>query len=260
MEKHSLASILINLLGISITSAAKSAGLNTSAVAGWLKGIPGRLSQEKQDELLEKLGVSRRNLSVDRIHYWILKTGDLTPLKEILEWTAKPYEMIYCLPNKVDWRYRFSDLIKFPLLIRSIDSFSPVRIVLVRKPSIFVPDSEIQEEDSILIDSGLARWSLYGEISVVNKPLFERFKNKEVSVQEYDQLWNSLETAPRKGGTKASSDKISNFSWKEFGREMDQRGISPEEALQRIEGWSGAKQKGIQPEGEQKIISENQGE
>ncbi|AKS24106.1 hypothetical protein ABH19_10695 [Leptospirillum sp. Group II 'CF-1'] len=190
---------------------------------------------------MERLGVFGGSISPDRIHFWILKTGDLTPLKEILEWTAKPYEMIYCLPNVVDWRYRFSDLIKFPLLIRSIDPLSPIRIVLIRKPSILVPDSEIQEEDSILIDSGLARWSFYGEISVVDKPLFERFKNKEVSVQEYDQLWNSLETAPRKGATKASSDKISKFSWKEFVHEMDRRGISPEEALQRIEGWSGAK-------------------
>ena len=243
IDRRILIKALLNLTGRSASSLASETGLSRSNVTHWLKHGGSSVGIERQDELLERLGIFGGSISPDRIHFWILKTGDLTPLKEILEWTAKPYEMIYCLPNEVDWRYRYSDLIKFPLLIRSIDSLSTVRIVLVRKPSIFVPDSEIQEEDSILIDSGLARWSLYGEISVVNKPLFERFKNKEVSIQEYDQLWNSLEATSQKGGTKASSDKISNFSWKEFGREMDRRGISPKEALKRIEGWSGTKPK-----------------
>lgn len=61
-EKQDLAKDLLKLRNQSISSAAKECGLNPSNVAGWLKGIPGRLSQEKQVKFLEYLK-DRENMS-----------------------------------------------------------------------------------------------------------------------------------------------------------------------------------------------------
>jgi hypothetical protein len=71
MENQELAKKLLKLRHQSITSAAKECCLNTSAVASWLKGIPGRLSQEKQNIFLEYLGISvGETPSPHVVHSW----------------------------------------------------------------------------------------------------------------------------------------------------------------------------------------------
>ncbi|MHB8544746.1 MAG: hypothetical protein ACYC9S_12230 [Leptospirales bacterium] len=71
MENQELAKKLLKLRHQSITSAAKECCLNASAVAGWLKGVPGRLSQEKQNIFLEYLGISvGETPSPHVVHSW----------------------------------------------------------------------------------------------------------------------------------------------------------------------------------------------
>lgn len=241
LDRRTLIKDLIILNGRSASSLASETGLSRSNVTHWLKHGGSSVGVERQDELLEKLGVSGGSLSSKLVHNWILKSGDLSSVERILKWAGKkPYEMIYLVPDPVDWRYRGSDLVKFPLLIRSPDSISPIRIVLRRKPSILIPDSEIQEEDIILVGTGLVKWSQYREISSVKQDLYEKFIRKDISSQEYDQVWNSVSGEKMNGAisTKGESEKTPQ-TWEELVNQAKSKGISLQEASEKLFGKSG---------------------
>ena len=241
MDSRTLIKDLLILTGRSASSLASETGLSRSNVTHWLKHGGSSVGVERQDELLEKLGVSGGSLSSKLVHNWILKSGDLSSVERILKWAGKkPYEMIYLVPDPVDWRYRGSDLVKFPLLIRSPDSISPIRIVLRRKPSILIPDSEIQEEDIILVGTGLVKWSQYREISSVKQDLYEKFIRKDISSQEYDQVWNSVSGEKMNGAisTKGESEKTPQ-TLEELVNQAKSKGISLQEASEKLFGKSG---------------------
>ena len=64
----------------------------------------------------------------------------------------------------------------------------------------------------------------------LKKLIDEKIPEKNISIEEYDQVWDQLKDAKRKG----SDTNWRQFSWQEFIREMEKRGITPEEALKSI--------------------------
>ncbi len=84
MEERKLAKIILRLRYQSISSAAKECGLNPSNVAGWLKGRPSTLSQEKQNIFLRSLGFSGGSFSPHIVHIWKILFDDLSNFQKLL--------------------------------------------------------------------------------------------------------------------------------------------------------------------------------
>ena len=102
IDRRILIKDLLLLDGRSASSLASETGLSRSNVTHWLKHGGSSVGIERQDELLEKLGVSRGTLSPDKVHNWTLKTGDLLPLARVLDWAGgRPYEMLFLFPSPV---------------------------------------------------------------------------------------------------------------------------------------------------------------
>ena len=193
---------LIKLSDESPSRIAVKAGLHRTGLLRWLKG-GSDLGEKAKEKLLLALGVFGGTLSPHLVHSWVLKTGDLSPLIRVLKWANKEpfsFEMIYFAPKNLGSGIQFIkeilgnifsrfDLINFPLLIRSIEplSSSPIRIVIRRFPSHLVPVSSIQDED-VLIDSEIARWSEYGEIFMVEESLYKKFPEKNISKDFFYEL------------------------------------------------------------------------
>ena len=236
MKKQDLASTLLSLKKQSITSVAKTCGLNPSNVASWLKGIPGRLSQEKQDIFFGYLGISGGILSSDRVHFWSVKSGDLLPLARILNWSGgHSYEMCYLSSN-----IRPKDFIDFqtaPLLIRS--SRPPLKIVFRHTPPTLLPTTKIQQVDPVLVKTGIAKWRDIPKKTPdswpfikVDRAVYDKVTGGGISIEEFDQIWNSVKT--QDGNTKRGAEEIQLSSWEDFIYWAEEMGISPEEAQKCI--------------------------
>lgn len=236
MESYKLASLLLNIRGISITSAAKSCSLNASAVAGWLKGVPGRLSQEKQNVFLGYLGVSGGTLASDRVHFWSVKSSDLLPLARILNWSGgHSYEICYLSSD-----IRAKDFIDFqtaPLLIRS--SRPPLKIVFRHTPPILLPTTKIEQVDPILVKTGITKWRDIPKKTPdswpfikVDRAVYDKVTEGGISIEEFDQIWNSVKT--QEAGRKRGAEEIQPSSWEDFIYWAEEMGISPEEAQKCI--------------------------
>ena len=209
MESYKLASLLLNIRGISITSAAKSCGLNASAVAGWLKGVPGRLSQEKQNIFLGYLGISGGTLASDRVHRW-KASDDLTTFHELLAWvnstgSNKIPEIVRLRPQNPDPFSLFNFLSGESMYAIT----GPFRALIQRKVPPIAPAGSIWKiEDIFWIDTTfrLLKWrdDIEKDSEFGNEPtlrlertLFEKwFQNENVSMEEFDQALNPVNPFP----------------------------------------------------------------
>jgi hypothetical protein len=245
LEKHSLASILINLRGISITSAAKSTGLNTSAVAGWLKGVPGRLSQEKQNIFFEYLGISGGTLASDQVHRWTVN-HNLDPLREILAWVGEDFEEIVLIPQNIlvkDW---------FPTsnLFLLYSSSKSIRILLRQKISPLIPAGEsslvnptnlpLLKWFDIPKGTGIVDKLTSNPLLRISRNLFDKFmSDASVSLEEFGQILELM----RKIHPKGESPRKDSMTWEDFYREMERRGLRPKDVLAMLDVTNGRKSK-----------------
>ena len=245
MEKNSLASILINLRGISITSAAKSTGLNTSAVAGWLKGVPGRLSQEKQNVFFEYLGISGGTLTSDRVHRWTIN-HNLDPLREILDWVGEEFEAIVLIPQNIqvkDW---------FPTsnLFLLYSSSKSIRILLRQKFSPLIPagaSSLVNPTNLPLLKwfdipkgTGIVDKLTSNPLLRISRNLFDKiWSEAPISLEEFDQILGLM----GKNHPKGESPREDSMTWEDFYREMERRGLRPEDLFAMLDVTNGRKSK-----------------
>ncbi len=228
MESYKLASLLLNIRGISITSAAKSCGLNASAVAGWLKGVPGRLSQEKQNILLGYLGISGGTLASDRVHRW-KASDDLTTLHELLAWvnstgSNKIPEIVRLRPQNPDPFSLFNFLSGESMYAIT----GPFRALIQRKVPPIAPAGSIWKiEDIFWIDTTfrLLKWrdDIEKDSEFGNEPtlrlertLFDKwFQNGNVSLEEFDSIVHGnekvAEESEKKKGWRPKSQNMTKI-------------------------------------------------
>lgn len=236
MEQNNLASLLLNVRGLSITSSAKSCGFNASAVAGWLKGVPGRLSQEKQNIFLESLGVSGGTLSPHIVHVWTVNQK-LDPLREILVWSGGEFESAYPIPQNV----RLKDWAPTRNLGFFFDLMKPIRILLRQKisPLIFpLPSSNLTPKNlpikymDVPKGYGFVDKIVPGPLIRIPENLYDKFMsdNPDVSIEEFDQVLNLT-------NKKRSETRVEGRvqTWKEFISWAEGKGINPKEAQKRLE-------------------------
>ncbi len=65
-----LARALMNLRGETLGTVNQAIGINRSNLSGWLRGMPQRLSKEREADLMYHLGVERGRLRRDMVHKW----------------------------------------------------------------------------------------------------------------------------------------------------------------------------------------------
>ncbi|MEC4682944.1 MAG: hypothetical protein VST70_04600, partial [Nitrospirota bacterium] len=95
----------------------------------------------------------RGTLSPDRVHFWTLKSGELSPLVRILSWASNgPFEMVYLAPDNLRIKKFLPDS---DLLLAIYDSEKKIRILFRRDPDPLNPDSEVIDS---LVASGLIEW------------------------------------------------------------------------------------------------------
>jgi hypothetical protein len=212
-KEQDLASILLGLKAQSITSAAKSCGLNPSAVAGWLKGVTGRLSQEKQNILLGYLGISGGTLASDRVHLWT-NDNSLEPLREILAWVGEEFEAVF--HTRGDGR--FGGRIK--IVVGLFNPSKSIRILVKQKISPMIADREIQFLDPMAPETiPHVKWlgrdpreNLLPDSSFIEKVLNPK---SEILPEEFDRFFKSLngsrkveEEIPTRQGKSLTSQEL----------------------------------------------------
>jgi len=228
---------LIFLTGRTITSTALEAGIDPTNLSRFLKGHA-TVSEQKMEKVLELLGIEfPATLSPNRVHLWTLKTGDLLPLSRLLSWTNQnPFEMAYLTfsPRKLKTYLTFMNN---PLLIRSCSSSFPIKIVFRRRPPVLLPESKLEKEDHVLVHMGLAKWRnipkkyLYPLIEVDNST-YEKFSTgKDLSVQEFEQVWNSI--SEKSESLIAEPDEIYGWTWDRLVAALKAQGKVPEEVARR---------------------------
>ena len=169
------------------------------------------------------------------------------PLSRILSWADKtPFDMV-CLSPSTERLKNFSKhfFTRSPLLLRSCSS-SPIKIVFHYRGNLLLPETKLQKEEIVLVQMGLAKWRnihkkwLFPIISV-DTPTYEKFlPGKELSEQEFDQVWNSVSGEKMNGAisTKGESEKTPQ-TWEELAQKAKSKGISLQEASEKLFGKSG---------------------
>ena len=232
---------LIFLTGRTITSTALEAGIDPTNLSRFLKGHA-TVSEQKMEKVLELLGIEfPATLSPNRVHLWTLKTGDLLPLSRLLSWTNQnPFEMAYLMfsPRKLKSYLTFRSFMNNPLLIRSCSSSFPIKIVFRRRPPVLLPESKFEKEDHVLVHMGLAKWRnipkkyLYPLIEVDNST-YEKFSTgKDLSVQEFEQVWNSI--SEKSESFIAEPEEIYGWTWERLVSSLKEQGETPEEVAKKL--------------------------
>ena len=235
-ETHEIAADLIKLSGKSVKSFSDEIELHRSNLYTWLKKGGRDVGINAQGRLLDKLGVTGGALSPVIVHRWSVKSGDLLPLARILSWSGgHSYEMCYLSSN-----IRPKDFIDFqtaPLLIRS--SHPPLKIVFRHTPPILLPTTKVQQVDSVLVKTGIAKWRDIPKkkpdslpFIKVDRAVYDKVTGEEISIEEFDQIWNSVKS--QDGDTKRGAEEILLSSWEDFIYWAEKMGISPEEAQKCI--------------------------
>lgn len=234
MDRRTLIKDLLMLTGRSASSLASEIGVFRGSITQWLKHGGTSIGVEKQDEILSRLGISRGNLSSTRVHFWILKSGDLSPLVRILSWASpSPFDLVFLSPDSDGVGEYLPE--NLPLAIYNFEK--KIRILLRRK---FDPMASEREFIDSLVASGRAKWkdNPFSGIVPSSSPdlridsrIFENFLAGNVSVEEYDRIL---------GGEKTTT--ASSMTWPSFVAEMARRGLRPEDVLEMIDhGKKGGK-------------------
>lgn len=246
IDRRILIKDLLLLVGRSASSLASEIGLSRSNVTHWLKHGGSSVGIERQDELLENLGVSRGTLSPDKVHSWTLKTGELLPLARVLDWAGgRPYEIISLLPSPlISLNLKeLTDCLTYPQLIRSL---SPsIRISFRWRPPVFLPVTKIQQIDPVIVQTGLAKWrnipkknpASYPVIKV-ERSLLDKFEESEISIEDFDQVWNSVKTLDEgklEGVSFAREDEAENaWTWEAVVTKAKKSGLTPREVAEKL--------------------------
>ena len=222
---------LVVLSGRTVSGLALEAGIDAGNLSRFLKGHQ-TVSEIKIKKVYDILGIVNDALSLEKVHNWTVKSGDLLPLARILSREGISFEMAYLIPSPVSLKNQL-EFYRRPLLIRSISSSSPVRIVFHRRPRIFLPENQFQKEEIVLANSGLASWRkipreyTYPTIPS-DKETYDRFySGAEVSIEEFDRVWHSVEK-------KKAKKECGKDLWEVVMKKAQEAGLSPSEAAKKL--------------------------
>ncbi len=215
MEEKKLAKILLEFADESISSAARRCRLNPSNVAGWLKNRPSSLSQTKQNDFLFYLGVAEGGgkLRQDKVHSWTIKEN-LDNFFELLSWVNSSEK------NSLPELVRLAPLFRSPfhpspdnIKIYAING--PFRAIINRIISPFSPVGSVHSLDQsgfpfLRNHHQLFKWKENVEPNGeydnnptlrIDNSIFDRWyfpkTHEEVSLEEFDMVWNSTEAPKR---------------------------------------------------------------
>ena len=244
IDRRTLIKDLLLLTGRSASSLAAETGLSRSNVTHWLKHGGSSVGVERQDELLERLRVSGGTLSPDKVHSWTLKTGELLPLARVLDWAGgRPYEMLFLIPSPLISLKEFTNYLTSPHLIRSL---SPsIRISFRWRPPVFLPVTKIQQIDPVIVQTGLAKWrnipkktpASYPVIKV-ERHLYDKFEEGEISIEDFDQVWNSVKTLDegKLDGVSFALEEGKSYglTWDAIVTKAKEAGLTPHEVAEKL--------------------------
>lgn len=220
---------LIVLTGRTISGCALEAGVDPTNLSRYLRGHQ-TVSDSKIIKVLELLGIVNDALSLEKVHNWTVKSGDLLPLARILSREGISFEMAYLIPSPLTLKNQL-EFYRRPLLIRSISS-PPLRIVFHRRPRLILPENQFQKEEVVLVQSGIAEWRkiprkyLYPTIPADKNTYDHFYSGTDVTAEEFDRVWHSVNEKNPKG-----EDKV---LWDVLIKKAREAGISPSEAAQRL--------------------------
>ena len=236
MDRRTLVKDLLILTGRSASSLASETGLHRTGVLRWLKG-GFDLGEKAQGRLFEKLGVVGGTLASDQVHRWTVK-HNLDPLREILDWVGEEFEEVVLIPQDIqvkDW---------FPTsnLFLLYSSSKSIRILLRQKISPLIPAGA-----SSLVNSTNLPFLKWFDIPKgtrivdkltsnpllrISRNLFDKFmSDAPVSLEEFDQTLGLMGEIHLKG----KSPRKDSMTWEDFYREMERRGLRPEDILGMID-------------------------
>lgn len=237
MDRRSLMLDLIALTGRSASSLAAEIGINRSGVTHWLKHGGTSVGVKKQDELLFRLGVTSGSLAPDRVHRWTIN-HNLDPIREILAWVGEEFEEVVLIPREIqvkDW---------FPTsnLFLLYSSSKSIRILLRQKISPLIPagaSSLVNSTNLPLLKwfdipkgTGIVDKLTSNPLLRISRNLFDKiWSEAPISLDEFDQILGLMGKIHPKG----ESPNKDSMTWEAFNKEMERRGILPEEALTIID-------------------------
>lgn len=244
IDKKEIIKDLISLTGRTLTSTALESGIEPTNLSRALKGHS-TVSDQKIEKALEVLGIaSPGTLDSNRVHIWTLKTGDLFPLSRILSLVGEDLEMVYLIPSQFKLKNYF-EFMRRPLLIRSSSS-PPIKIVFRRRPPLLLPETEFKKEDVVLVGPGLAKWRkipkkwLYPTIEVDNSTYERFYSSNELSVHEFEHVWNSLDTKDKNMNTSEGVSFLSDesteygWTWERLVSSLKEQGKTPGEVAKKL--------------------------
>jgi hypothetical protein len=220
---------LVVLTGRTVSGLALEAGIDAGNLSRFLKGHQ-TVSEIKIKKVYDILGIVNDALSLEKVHNWTVKSGDLLPLARILSREGISFEMAYLIPSPLTLKNQL-EFYRRPLLIRSISS-PPLRIVFHRRPRLILPENQFQKEEVVLVQSGIAEWRkiprkyLYPTIPADKNTYDHFYSGTDIMVEEFDRVWNSVNEKNPKGEEKVL--------WDALIKKAREAGISPSEASQRL--------------------------
>lgn len=208
---------LVKLRGESLMKAvaagSKALGvrLDYSNASAWMREIPGRFGQKKQDELLSYLGVEHHRLNPAQVHVWALPPRtDAEGAKAMLDLLA----MYAGQPDRFAW-------LKTPSA-----ALRGLAIMAGGVSIVFLPTAESNEADMAhwLVQFGLKDGQdLSAEAGVISDEIWKRLLGNQLSPES---LWLT-------SGPSAEEDWRPVIEW------AKQNGLGPEETLRRLKAASG---------------------
>ena len=231
---------LIGLSGKSPSRIAEDAGLSRSGVLQWLKKGAG-IGSRAQDKLLSVLGVSGGTLSPHMVHRWTINQN-LDPLRKILTWVGEEFENIVLIPQNI----LIKDWVPTSNLFLLYSSSRSIRILLRQKISPLVPPGPSSWVNPANLPHvkwfdvpkgpGIVDKLTSNPLLRISRNLFDKFMlDSPVSLEEFDQILGSMDKSPPKGESRQEDD----MTWESFGREMERRGLRPENVLDMIDPEKG---------------------
>jgi len=223
MEETALASDLIALSGISMSQIARDASLVPANLSIWLRGSKSAMGEDAKGRLFHRLGVAGGTLSPLSLHFWSLKTDELSPFKRVMNWIGKPVEIIHVAPEQM----RLKDWLPNNYLLPLAAYNEHLRIFLRRRisplsSSVDAPDPEKLPAGSRWKDIPPDRYFNYPVLRIPTE-MFDRALSKDLSAQEFDALFQ--------GGPPVSSPRT---NWEEVIQSLQKMGFDAASALKWI--------------------------
>ncbi|MHB8370985.1 MAG: hypothetical protein ACYDBP_15095 [Leptospirales bacterium] len=222
-EETALANDLIALSGVSMSQIARDAEIVPANLSIWLRGSKSAIGGEAKSRLFHRLGIAGGTLSPLSLHFWSLRSDELSAFHRVMNWIGKPVEIIHVAPEQMRVKDWLPNNYSLPLAAYN----EHLRIFLRRRvsplaASVDAPDPEKLPAGSRWKDIPPDRYFNYPVLRIPTA-LFDRALSKDLSSQEFDALFQ--------GGAQPPSPRT---NWDEVIQSLQERGFDAASALKWI--------------------------